>query len=598
MITERHKEIAAGWQLTTNELAKNGCKFGTMLGQDAIEIPYCDMRGEPLGPSRHRLHDPSKTQDGRKYHSAKGSGVHLYVPPSYRFKRKQRILYIAEGEAKAMWAAKCGLPCIGISGAQSWQAKGVPAPEFAWFKWRGCKVYLVPDSDFRGPNPSIRIGFAKLAAFLRSHGARVRFVLLPTLEINLRGDDPLKHKTGLDDYLAARGPDAFAKLPTVARKVWEKWLPTADEAVAFDFAPRALEELIEKPPERNYVVKPWIGAGLLAYLVSTGGVGKGWFTLSLAVHVATGQKFFLGMEIKQGTVVLLCMEDPEEEVVRRLHAVAYAVADQLGLKTAKQRDLFLRQVNQHVRWQSFDGQQVHLVRERNHEIVRTDTLVRLADALRPLKPALIIPDPLSQLHGLPETNETGGAITSALGFLRRELGSAILVPAHTTKDGHDAETMEAMRGGGSFANGARSVVFMHALDDADARKTFEIAERENVDGRFLRLTHVKNNYGPKHKTVFAERTVDGVPMTSRAKFRSAFTLEDWLTAVEREEPFAKTTVTQKRLDEIFGKDACGRRASERFFDLALESGRIEEAGEAAGDKGGPKTMRYQIVRES
>lgn len=139
-----------------------------------------------------------------KYETPRGSGMLLDVPPGVRAKLADPAvpLFISEGARKADAAVSLSLCCIAILGVWNWRGSNAHGGLTALSDWEsialkskteGRFVYLVFDSDVMS-KPGVHRALERLAAFLRSRGARVRVVYLPVGEGGA--------KTGLDDYLA------------------------------------------------------------------------------------------------------------------------------------------------------------------------------------------------------------------------------------------------------------------------------------------------------------------------------------------------------------------------------------------------------------
>ncbi len=103
-------------------------------------------------------------------------------------KAPRALIGIGEGEKRAIAISQCGIPCIGLAGADDWHVKraaeGKKAgdweliPDLATIDWAGRIVLLFPDTDVRR-NPSVNKAFAELARILTAHGAIVQIIRLP-----------------------------------------------------------------------------------------------------------------------------------------------------------------------------------------------------------------------------------------------------------------------------------------------------------------------------------------------------------------------------------------------------------------------------------
>lgn len=170
----------------------------------AIVIPFHGPDGVN-GYCRVRPDVPRKDRNGKdvKYESPKGQPNRAYFPPGdfdYLTDPAQEIA-ITEGEFKALALTQELLPTIGLVGVFGWKAKDHQRllPELERIAWNGRTVYIVFDSDY-ATNENVVNALAWLAKHLIDRGAKVRFVRLP--------DKNDGSKQGIDDYIAAMGPDA------------------------------------------------------------------------------------------------------------------------------------------------------------------------------------------------------------------------------------------------------------------------------------------------------------------------------------------------------------------------------------------------------
>jgi Domain of unknown function (DUF3854) len=128
-------------------------------------------------------------------------------------------LFETEGEKKAQAAATHGIACIGLGGVYNYKAKGKDGliGDLEAFAWEGReRVYLIYDSDAR-TNAQVQKAADRLSALLLEKGATPYQVVLPQLRPG--------EKTGLDDFLLARGKVGFESLiaeaePWESRRIW------------------------------------------------------------------------------------------------------------------------------------------------------------------------------------------------------------------------------------------------------------------------------------------------------------------------------------------------------------------------------------------
>jgi hypothetical protein len=112
-------------------------------------------------------------------------------------------LVLTEGELKAACACKHLIPTIGLGGVWSWRSAAngwTFLPELEAAVWVKRDVVICFDSD-AAQNPQVAYAAAQLCAELRRRGAQPRIADLPALAPD--------RKTGLDDYVVARGAEAL-----------------------------------------------------------------------------------------------------------------------------------------------------------------------------------------------------------------------------------------------------------------------------------------------------------------------------------------------------------------------------------------------------
>jgi len=205
-------------------------RSATAYGADvpAYGIPYFDLRGAvlPGAPLRARfLKDPPRvnlSKKVRRYSQLAGTEPHLYLAPHIEWDdaaQDTRIaVYVTEGEKKAAKACKEGIPTIGLGGVWSWRTprQGLPMlAEFGLFEWKRRRVLLCFDSDLR-TNANVQWALVALCRTLTDVGAEPCVVWLPS--------GPNGEKVGLDDYLVARGAEAFLAIePEPFQSVQALW---------------------------------------------------------------------------------------------------------------------------------------------------------------------------------------------------------------------------------------------------------------------------------------------------------------------------------------------------------------------------------------
>lgn len=176
-----------------------------------LVIPY-----QPFGNSENKFMrikmDNPPLIDGKeaKYLSPIGSQNRIYVPGDVveKLADSHGVLYITEGEKKALKAVQEGLNCIALAGVWCWKGRdsngnSQPIPDLNAIQWKDRPVFIVFDSD-ASTNPSILMAERSLAEELNSRGAVVRAIRLP-------GESD--KKVGLDDFLLNYSVIQLLQLP-------------------------------------------------------------------------------------------------------------------------------------------------------------------------------------------------------------------------------------------------------------------------------------------------------------------------------------------------------------------------------------------------
>jgi hypothetical protein len=192
------------------------------------------------GASTIRLDNPPSS-NGRlqKYLRRSGESNALFNP-GVDLKNIHEI-WITEGELKALKGFLEGLPTIALSGVYNWRTSGEQAdlladgeklkddeallPELAKVNWNGKKVTLLYDSDIT-PGHEAYDAFPRLAEQLYRLGAEeVRILSLPPVAQG--------QKTGLDEFILARGSEQALQDLQAMKERAEPYLPWRDGGLAY-----------------------------------------------------------------------------------------------------------------------------------------------------------------------------------------------------------------------------------------------------------------------------------------------------------------------------------------------------------------------------
>lgn len=216
------------------------------LHKAGFTIPYFDTKGRRTKFWRYRLLESSLVgfavlTDTKviRYLQPRQTLNELYLPPFVDWEEVcadiEKPIVITEGELKAACATKHGpYPTIGLGGVWCFRSGAQRQPllaQFGEFLWKDRVVYIAYDSD-AATNPMVVSAENALARELTFLGAHVHIVRVT------RGANDAK--AGLDDYISARGVEAYLELLSDAAE----W--------------RAAQELFKLNEEVVYVSDPGI----------------------------------------------------------------------------------------------------------------------------------------------------------------------------------------------------------------------------------------------------------------------------------------------------------------------------------------------------
>jgi len=225
--------------------------FGrTQRNVPTLLVPIWGVSGE-VALYHHRPDQP-RVKDGKpvKYEFPSGARMALDVHPSLKDKVRDPAvpLFLTEGVKKADAAISHGLCCIAVVGTWNWRGTNEQGGKTVLPDWdaialkdkhdHGRQVYICYDSDVM-LKPPVYQALVRLSQFLKSRGAKVAYIYLPSGEGGL--------KQGLDDYLASAGrtkDDLLALATPELRK------PPVEETGTAEAQDAASRVLWDNEPER------------------------------------------------------------------------------------------------------------------------------------------------------------------------------------------------------------------------------------------------------------------------------------------------------------------------------------------------------------
>jgi hypothetical protein len=536
---------------------------------DGYVIPYFDAHGQPIeGVFRWRelAHWTRRAAGGRrepgpKYLQPRGSEPRLYFDPTEEWHNVERPIVITEGEKKAAFACKMGIPTIGLGGVYSWKVpKSDPdelLPEFDDILDDDVTVEVCFDSDL-DTNPNVRQALARLTATSEDRGCDVKVIRLPA--------GPSGEKVGLDDFLVAAGTKSNGKFSRKrAYQAFEKLArhdpPTGEpEAVV-----RRVDSVKAVPLQTLWPRVLWIGKPTL--LVGDPGLGKSLITADITARVTTGNDWPCQTRsvADPANVVLLSAEDDVADTIRpRLEAAGADLKRVFTLDGIRDD-------------KSGDPSRVGWVSLAKH-------LPIVAKTVRQQKARLLVVDPISAYLGTIDShrNSEVRAILAELGQLASDVGCAVLCVSHLNKGGEGSNAVYRVSGSLAFVAAARSV-YAIAKDPDDPEHRLMLPIKVNLAGDMHGLGYKIDAddencpYVEWDAEPVENERIDEIlhPPRDRAKKKQEAEIEEWLRG-----KLKKGVVPSKR---IFNQ-ASERNYSERAVRRVL--GEIGAVCEQQGFHGG------------
>jgi RecA-family ATPase len=268
-----------------------------------------------------------------------------------------------------------------------------------------------------------------------------------------------------------------------ARHVPRSWVRTGAAGLATaEISLLGADELLSSPPrEREWHVPGMVPAGEPTLLSGDGGTGKSQLALQLGVSTVTGRPW-LGRPIIQGPCIFLTAEDDDEEVHRRLDAIAH-------LEAVPPSDLS----NLHIISRVGKDALLGILDPETRQVEPTALYYAVESAVSQVRPALLILDTLADLFGGDENDRRQAR--QFVGLLRRltlPVGTTVLCLAHPSLTGINSGT--GTSGSTGWSNSVRSRIYLERLLEwrgkGDQRRLIE----PDPDRRQLSLK--KANYGP------------------------------------------------------------------------------------------------------
>jgi hypothetical protein len=254
---------------------------------------------------------------------------------------------------------------------------------------------------------------------------------------------------------------------------------TAPGLIATPFEPDQLAKL----PPREWVYGHFLIRRFVSVLGAPGGTGKTAYAIAVGLAVALGRPLVEEPVHSTGAVWIYNLEDPREELLRRVQAALIAHGIRPAAMTGR---LYLDSGR--------DQPLILAVRLPDGSTVATPLADALIAELIRREVRLLIVDPFVKSHRLEENrNEQVDFAATLWSRVADAAGCAVLLVHHFRKGGVAGDA-DAFRGASALVDAARAAVALRSMDDGEAER-FGIPEEERWF--YVRADNAKLNLAPR-----------------------------------------------------------------------------------------------------
>lgn len=319
----------------------------------------------------------------------------------------------------------------------------------------------------------------------------------------------------------------------------------------FEASPLDWDAMLAVPP-REWVYSHFLIRRFISVLGAPGGTGKTAYAFAVALSIVTGADFLCEPVHEPGNVWIYNLEDPKDELLRRMHATLrrYGVTrkdveDRMFLDSGRDRPLVIAKATS-------DGGMVvsPIVKQVIAEIKRRNIRV-------------MIVDPFVRSHRLQENiNEQIDFAAALWGEVADQADCAILLLHHFRKGGLSGDA-SAFRGASALIDAARAALSLSPMSEDEARR---LGVPEDDRWQFVRVDNAKLNLAPPPAAATWLKLV-GEDLGNATRSRPS----DRVQAVERWEPPSAWdglpwSMVHRVLDKI--EAGCGE---DEFYSLAPQA---------------------------
>lgn len=270
--------------------------------------------------------------------------------------------------------------------------------------------------------------------------------------------------------------------------VWPSVMAEAAEAAAqavdaepFEATPLNWDHVLSVPP-REWIYSWFLIRKFISVLGAPGGTGKTAYTFVVALAIATGQEL-LGEKVHEpGNVWLYNLEDPRDELERRLRAAAQhhgvegsEIMDRLFLDCGRERPLVIAKAT------------------RDGGMVASPIVKLVIDEIKRRNISVLMVDPFVRSHRLEENvNEQIDFAAALWAQVAEQANCSVLLVHHFRKGGTSGDA-SAFRGASALIDASRAAMSLAPMSDDEAKR-FGIEPEDRP--QFIRLDSAKANLAP------------------------------------------------------------------------------------------------------
>jgi len=238
-----------------------------------------------------------------------------------------------------------------------------------------------------------------------------------------------------------------------------------------------------------WLVKDWLPAETIHFIVAPPESWKSWMAHDLAISVSTGKDFLGGRVHKTGPVLIFQLEDSHHTTAARLnmiHAAKNPEAFELEVGGVSFENYDMREWEEVTDFEaslSIEWPKIHMHDRRAFSFTEERMVDRLVEAVRTIRPVLVIIDPLYYVVDSENYFLKAPVQMRVLKRLRDEVGCSFVLVHHTRKPpaaaGAKKQTKEPI---------ARSETFGSQLLDAFSESSWQV--RQTEDSKIVRVQRI------------------------------------------------------------------------------------------------------------